>query len=124
MSEGLLYIPFERPQLVGREADLARVHAALNDGTAAITPAITGQGGIGKTQLAVRSTANRKSRHPADDRRKAAPDPARFYSFRSEAIFYSCLEGKPSPCSNPGSGFSVPLSSGDTPQRPSFVIGS
>ena len=53
MSEGVLYIPFERPELVGREEDLARVHAALNDGAAAITPAITGQGGVGKTQLAV-----------------------------------------------------------------------
>ena len=47
------FIPFRPPELVGREGDLERVHEALLNGSAAITPAITGQGGIGKTQLAV-----------------------------------------------------------------------
>ena len=64
MSEGVLYIPFKRPELVGREEDLARVHAGLNDGAAAITPAITGQGGIGKTQLAVLYAYEYRSEYP------------------------------------------------------------
>lgn len=42
-----------KPDLVGREDDLQRLHEALLAGTAAITAALKGQGGIGKTQLAV-----------------------------------------------------------------------
>jgi hypothetical protein len=53
MATTNLHIPFPRPMLVGREEDLRRLHGALSQGDTAITPALTGQGGIGKTQLAV-----------------------------------------------------------------------
>ena len=55
-------VPYpEHPHFVGREEDLARLHAALQgEGPVGINPAamgnptgVTGQGGIGKTQLAV-----------------------------------------------------------------------
>ena len=51
------FIPFPRnPDFVGREHELAQLHAALGgaDEPVGITPAgLTGMGGIGKTQLAV-----------------------------------------------------------------------
>jgi hypothetical protein len=53
MATTNLHIPFPRPMLVGREEDLQRLHEALSQGDTAITPALTGQGGVGKTQLAV-----------------------------------------------------------------------
>src|SRR5271170_2838639 len=49
-------VPFLRnPSFVGREDDLARLHALLQKGAAVgVRPAaLTGMGGIGKTQLAV-----------------------------------------------------------------------
>jgi tetratricopeptide (TPR) repeat protein len=48
-------IPFERnPLFTGREEILERLHATLNAGkTTALTQAISGMGGIGKTQTAV-----------------------------------------------------------------------
>ena len=48
-------IPFERnPYFTGREDILTRLHDALNkDKTAALTQAISGLGGIGKTQTAI-----------------------------------------------------------------------
>jgi len=51
------FVPFKiNPHFVGREDDLRRLHAALQgDQAVGIIPAgITGQGGVGKTQLAVR----------------------------------------------------------------------
>jgi hypothetical protein len=53
MATTNLHIPFPRPTLMGREEDLQRLHDALRQGDTAITPALTGQGGVGKTQLAV-----------------------------------------------------------------------
>jgi hypothetical protein len=53
MATTNLHIPFPHPVLVGREEDLQRLHEALQQGDTAIAPALTGQGGIGKTQLAV-----------------------------------------------------------------------
>ncbi|MGD0103818.1 MAG: hypothetical protein ABSC06_07245 [Rhodopila sp.] len=47
------FVPFRRPSLVGRGTDLDRIHRALFNGPAAIIPALSGMGGIGKTQLAV-----------------------------------------------------------------------
>ncbi len=52
----LPYVPFLRnPGFVGREDDLARLHTLLQEGNAVgVRPAaLTGMGGIGKTQLAV-----------------------------------------------------------------------
>jgi hypothetical protein len=46
-------VPFRRPELIGRADDLKRLHETLQKGAAALTPALVGQGGIGKTQLAV-----------------------------------------------------------------------
>jgi hypothetical protein len=47
-------VPFRKPQLIGRADAVEELHAALNQGeAAALTPALTGQGGIGKTQLAI-----------------------------------------------------------------------
>ncbi|OSM07686.1 hypothetical protein MAIT1_04545 [Magnetofaba australis IT-1] len=48
-------VPFICPDLTGRESDLDRLNRSLRDDNVAITgsAALTGQGGIGKTQLAV-----------------------------------------------------------------------
>ena len=62
MPDAQFTVPYpEHPHFVGREEDLARLHAALQgEGPVGINPAamgnptgVTGQGGIGKTQLAV-----------------------------------------------------------------------
>lgn len=60
-------VPFKRhPHFFGREEDLKRVHAALQGmRPAGINPAgLTGQGGIGKTQLAVEYTYRYRHAYP------------------------------------------------------------
>ena len=47
------FVPFHCPELIGREDDLQRLHDAMAQGNTAVTPALSGQGGVGKTQLAV-----------------------------------------------------------------------
>jgi WD40 repeat protein len=66
-------VPYpEHPHFVGREEDLARLHAALQgQGPVGINPAamgnptgVTGQGGIGKTQLAVAYAYRYREHYP------------------------------------------------------------
>ena len=46
-------VPFKKPDhLVGRDEVVAALHERLKESNVALTPALTGQGGIGKTQLA------------------------------------------------------------------------
>ena len=46
-------VPFRKPDhLVGRDKNIADLHERLKLGNVTLTPALTGQGGIGKTQLA------------------------------------------------------------------------
>jgi tetratricopeptide (TPR) repeat protein len=53
------------PLFVGRRADLARLEALIdNNQSVAILPAITGMGGIGKTQLAVEFAHSYRDRFP------------------------------------------------------------
>lgn len=47
------HVRFPKPALVGREDALARLRHLLSSGAANISAALAGQGGIGKTQLAV-----------------------------------------------------------------------
>ena len=44
---------YKKPRLFGRDHLLKPLHDKLQDRSIALTPALTGQGGIGKTQLAV-----------------------------------------------------------------------
>lgn len=46
-------LPHRNPHFAGREKELAKLHEALQGGTAAVTQAIHGLGGVGKTHLAV-----------------------------------------------------------------------
>jgi ATP-dependent Clp protease ATP-binding subunit ClpA len=48
------FVPFDQPDLIGREHDVERLHQTLQSGrTTAVVPALVCQGGIGKTQIAV-----------------------------------------------------------------------
>jgi hypothetical protein len=61
------FVPFDRPDLIGREGDVERLHQTLQEGkAAAVTPtlALTGQGGIGKTQLAVLFAHEKAAAYP------------------------------------------------------------
>ena len=58
-------VPFKKPEhLVGRSAALATLHEWLQEGMVAVTPALIGQGGIGKTQLAALYVHTYKAAYP------------------------------------------------------------
>lgn len=61
------YIPFFRPHLEGRNIDLSNLHESLKHSNTAITgaAALTGQGGIGKTQLAIEYAYRYKNEYKA-----------------------------------------------------------
>jgi WD40 repeat protein len=68
-AEAPFLVPFPRNgDFVGRDGDLARLHASLSGsgaGPVGIRPAgLTGMGGIGKTQLAVEYVYRRRDDHP------------------------------------------------------------
>jgi hypothetical protein len=59
------YVPFPKPDLVGRESAIEDLHHALGfDQPVALIPALTGQGGVGKTQLAVLYAYEKASCYP------------------------------------------------------------
>jgi NB-ARC domain len=59
------FVLFPRPDLIGRDEDIERLHAILQQRqSAAVTPALTGQGGIGKTQLAIRYAYEKGGAYP------------------------------------------------------------
>lgn len=73
MPDAFFTVPYpEHTHFVGREDDLARLHAALQEeGPVGINPAttgnptgVTGQGGIGKTQLAVAYAYRYRGEYP------------------------------------------------------------
>ena len=58
-------VPHRPDHLRGREAELARLDELLDGNeAAAITPALVGQGGVGKTQLAALYANDRAGRYP------------------------------------------------------------
>src|SRR4051794_29203274 len=55
-------VPYPQNRLfVGRETELARLEALLSDGH---TPALTGPGGMGKTQVAVEAAYRLRDQYP------------------------------------------------------------
>ena len=71
-------VPFPKPQLIGREGAIEQLHRALGHGqAAALTPALTGQGGVGKTQLAVLYAHQKAADYPGGIFWIDASDPAR-----------------------------------------------
>src|SRR5216684_258475 len=65
MVSGGIYVPFPKPDLVGRESAIEGLHHALGfDQPVALMPALTGQGGVGKTQLAILYAYEKASYYP------------------------------------------------------------
>src|SRR5260370_11981045 len=62
---GRFDVLFSKPDLVGRENAIEDLHRALGFGRPAVlTPVLTGQGGVGKTQLAVLYAYEKASDYP------------------------------------------------------------
>ena len=57
-------VDFKKPVLFGREHLLEPLHERVKNGSVALSPALTGQGGIGKTQLAALYVHTYRSAYP------------------------------------------------------------